>query len=30
MCTRVLWADAGDAVVVGRNMDFHTDLMTNL
>lgn len=30
MCTRVLWPDAGDAVIVGRNMDFHKDLMTNL
>ncbi|QLL08975.1 linear amide C-N hydrolase [Mycobacterium vicinigordonae] len=30
MCTRVIWPDAGDAVLVGRNMDFHRDLMTNL
>ncbi|MCV7204943.1 choloylglycine hydrolase [Mycolicibacterium peregrinum] len=30
MCTRVMWPDAGDAVLVGRNMDFHKDLMTNL
>lgn len=30
MCTRVMWPDAGDAVLVGRNMDFHRDLMTNL
>lgn len=30
MCTRVIWPDAADAVVVGRNMDFHKDLMTNL
>lgn len=34
MCTRVLWPDTGDKtghlVLVGRNMDFHTDLMTNL
>ncbi len=30
MCTRVIWPDAGDAVLVGRNMDFHKDLMTNL
>lgn len=30
MCTRVMWPDAGDAVIVGRNMDFHKDLMTNL
>lgn len=30
MCTRVLWPDAGDAVLVGRNMDFSRDLMTNL
>ena len=30
MCTRVIWPDAGGAVLVGRNMDFHKDLMTNL
>lgn len=30
MCTRVLWPDAGGAVLVGRNMDFARDLMTNL
>jgi len=34
MCTRILWpntgAKAGNAVLVGRNMDFHRDLMTNL
>ncbi len=30
MCTRVLWPDAGGSVVVGRNMDFHMDLLTNL
>ena len=30
MCTRVIWPDANGAVVVGRNMDFHKDLMTNL
>ncbi|MGF2945731.1 linear amide C-N hydrolase [Mycobacterium sp. Lab-001] len=30
MCTRVMWPDAGDVVLVGRNMDFHKDLMTNL
>lgn len=30
MCTRVVWPDANGAVVVGRNMDFRTDLMTNL
>ncbi|MCG7608586.1 MULTISPECIES: linear amide C-N hydrolase [Mycobacterium] len=30
MCTRVIWPEAGDAVLVGRNMDFHKDLMTNL
>lgn len=30
MCTRVLWQDAGDAVLVGRNMDYHRDLDTNL
>lgn len=26
----MIWPDAGDAVLVGRNMDFHRDLMTNL
>lgn len=30
MCTRVIWPDAADTVLVGRNMDFHKDLMTNL
>lgn len=30
MCTRVMWPEAGGAVLVGRNMDFHRDLMTNL
>lgn len=30
MCTRVLWADAAGAVLVGRNMDYHRDLATNL
>lgn len=34
MCTRVIWPDTGDktgnSVLVGRNMDFHQDLMTNL
>lgn len=30
MCTRALWPDAAGAVLVGRNMDFHEDLMTNL
>ncbi|GAB5900999.1 linear amide C-N hydrolase [Mycolicibacterium mageritense] len=34
MCTRVMWSDTGDktgnAVLVGRNMDFHRDLLTNL
>lgn len=30
MCTRVLWPDANGAVIVGRNMDFHMDLITNL
>lgn len=30
MCTRVMWPDANGAVIVGRNMDFHRDLMTNL
>lgn len=30
MCTRVLWPDANGAVIAGRNMDFHMDLLTNL
>ncbi|EIA1384122.1 TPA: linear amide C-N hydrolase [Escherichia coli] len=30
MCTRVMWPDANGAVIVGRNMDFHKDLKTNL
>jgi choloylglycine hydrolase len=30
MCTRVVWPDANGAVIVGRNMDFHEDLKTNL
>ncbi|GAA3027306.1 linear amide C-N hydrolase [Gordonia defluvii] len=30
MCTRVMWPNANGAVVVGRNMDFHMDLRTNL
>ncbi len=30
VCTRVIWPEAGGAVLVGRNMDFHKDLMTNL
>lgn len=30
MCTRVIWPDANGAVIVGRNMDFHKDLLTNL
>lgn len=30
MCTRVIWPDANGSVLVGRNMDFHEDLMTNL
>ncbi|MVW78364.1 linear amide C-N hydrolase [Bordetella sp. 02P26C-1] len=30
MCTRVLWGDANGAVLVGRNMDYHRDLATNL
>ena len=30
MCTRVVWPDAAGAVIVGRNMDFHRDLMTNM
>ena len=30
MRTRVVWPDANGAVIVGRNMDFHEDLMRNL
>lgn len=30
MCTRVVWPDANGSVIVGRNMDFHQDLHTNL
>jgi len=30
MCTRVVWSDAADAVIVGRNMDYHRELATNL
>ncbi len=30
MCTRVIWPDANGAVIVGRNMDFRRDLLTNL
>ncbi|PSR69751.1 choloylglycine hydrolase [Nocardia sp. MDA0666] len=30
MCTRVIWPDAGGAVIVGRNMDFHQELHTNI
>ncbi|MFB8188152.1 linear amide C-N hydrolase [Microbacterium sp. NPDC055988] len=30
MCTRVVWPDANGAVIVGRNMDYHRDLATNL
>ncbi|MGW9630927.1 linear amide C-N hydrolase [Agromyces sp. NPDC055520] len=30
MCTRVVWQNAGGAVIVGRNMDYHRDLGTNL
>ncbi|GAA3970071.1 linear amide C-N hydrolase [Gordonia caeni] len=30
MCTRVIWPDADGSVIVGRNMDFHQDLHTNL
>lgn len=30
MCTRVMWPDADGSVIVGRNMDFHQDLHTNL
>lgn len=30
MCTRVVWPNANGAVIVGRNMDFHEDMQTNL
>lgn len=30
MCTRVVWADAAGSVIVGRNMDYHRELATNL
>lgn len=30
MCTRVVWPDANGSIIVGRNMDFHMDLLTNL
>ena len=30
VCTRVIWPDAGGAVIVGRNMDNRRDLATNL
>lgn len=30
MCTRALWRDNGQAVLVGRNMDWFDDLGTNL
>ncbi|MGE4335256.1 MAG: linear amide C-N hydrolase [Pigmentiphaga sp.] len=30
MCTRVVWSNANGAVLVGRNMDYHRDLGTNL
>ncbi len=30
MCTRVVWPDANGSVIVGRNMDFYMDLLTNL
>ena len=30
MCTRVVWTDAADSVIVGRNMDYHRELATNL
>lgn len=30
MCTRVVWPDAAGSVIVGRNMDYHRDLGTNL
>lgn len=30
MCTRVVWPDADGLVIVGRNMDFRNDTLTNL
>ena len=30
VCTRVMWPEANGSVIVGRNMDFHQDLHTNL
>lgn len=30
MCTRALWSDNGQAVLVGRNMDWLRDMRTNL
>ena len=30
MCTRVVWPNAAGAVLVGRNMDYHRELATNL
>jgi penicillin V acylase-like amidase (Ntn superfamily) len=30
MCTRVVWPDAAGSVIVGRNMDYHRELATNL
>ncbi|MGZ0712192.1 linear amide C-N hydrolase (plasmid) [Coraliomargarita sp. W4R53] len=30
MCTRVVWPDANGSVIVGRNMDFHMDLLSNI
>jgi penicillin V acylase-like amidase (Ntn superfamily) len=30
MCTRVVWTDEVGNVIVGRNMDYHRDLGTNL
>gem|GEM_PF-7115338 len=30
VCTRVMWPEAYGSVIVGRNMDFHQDLHTNL
>ena len=30
MCTRVIRSSPGEAVIVGRNMDYHCDTETNL
>jgi len=30
MCTRVVWSNANGSVIVGRNMDYHRDLGSNL